>query len=140
MNYLKEYEKIMLEQNEIALATSVGNIPNVRIVNFYYDKSKRGILYFSSFIDNQKIKEFIENPIVSFTTIPKDSTKHIRVQNGKVQKSKLTIFDLKDEFSKKIPEYSEIIEQAGSQLDLFEIHFSEATVIMDFMQIEKIYL
>lgn len=140
MNYLKEYEKIMLEQNEIALATSVGNIPNVRIVNFYFDECKRGILFFSSFSNNQKIKEFTENPIVSFTTIPKDSTKHIRVQNGKVQKSKFTIFDLKDEFSKKIPEYSEIIEQAGSQLDLFEIHFSEATVIMDFMQIEKIYL
>lgn len=134
MNYLKEFEKLMLEQNEIALATAVNNIPNVRIVNFYYDETKKGILFFSSFRDNQKIKEFTENPIISFTTIPKDSTKHTRVQNGKVQKSNLTIFDLKDEFSKKIPEYSEIIEQAGSQLDLFEIHFSEATVIMDFMQ------
>ena len=140
MNYLKEFEKIMLEQNEIALATSVENIPNVRIVNFYFDEKKNGVIYFSSFRNNEKIKEFIKNSIVSFTTIPKDSTKHIRVQNGRVEKSQQTIFDLKDQFSKKIPEYSEIIEQAGSQLDLFEIHFSEATVIMDFMQIEKISL
>lgn len=138
MNYLKEFEKIILEQNEIALATAVNNIPNVRIVNFYYDERKKGILYFSSFRNNEKIKEFNINPEVSFTTIPKDSTKHIRVQNGRVQKSSLTIFDLKDEFSKKIPEYSEMIEQVGTQLDLFEIHFSEATVIMDFMQIEKV--
>ena len=49
MNYLKEFEKIMLEQNEIALATAVGNIPNVRIVNFYFDERKKSILYFSSF-------------------------------------------------------------------------------------------
>ena len=62
------------------------------------------------------------------------------MQNEKVEKSILTIFDLQDEFSKKIPEYSEIIEQAGSQLDLFEIHFSEATVILDFVQVEKVYL
>jgi len=140
MNYLKELEKIMLEQNEIALATSVGDVPNVRIVNFYFDEKKKGILYFSSFRDNQKIKEFTENSIVAFTTIPKDSTKHIRVQKAKVAKSKLTIFDLQEEFSKKIPEYSEIIQQAGSQLDLFEVHFSEATVILDFMQVEKVYL
>jgi hypothetical protein len=66
--------------------------------------------------------------------------KHIRVQRGKVQKSTFTIFDLKEEFSKKIPEYSEIIDQAGSQLDLFEIHFSQATVILDFMHVEKIKL
>lgn len=140
MNYLKEFEKIMLEQNEIALATAVGNIPNVRIVNFYFDERKKSILYFSSFSDNEKIREFTENPIVAFTTIPNGSTKHVRVQKAKIQKSTFTIFDLKEEFSTKIPEYSEIIEQAGSQLDLFEIHFSEATVIIDFMHIEKISL
>lgn len=140
MDYLKEFEKIMLEQSEIALATTVGDMANVRIVNFYFDERKKGIVYFSSFNDNEKIREFTVNPIVAFTTIPKDSTKHIRVQRGKVQKSTFTIFDLKEEFSKKIPEYSEIIDQAGSQLDLFEIHFSQATVILDFMHVEKIKL
>lgn len=140
MNYLKEFEKIMLEQNEIALATTVGDVPNVRIVNFYFDKKKKGILYFSSFSDNEKIREFIENPIVAFTTIPKSSTKHVRVQKGKVQKSILTIFDLKEEFSKKIHGYRENIEQFGKQLELYEIHFLEATVIVDFTSIETITL
>jgi uncharacterized pyridoxamine 5'-phosphate oxidase family protein len=140
MNYLKEFEKIMLEQNEIALATAVEDVPNVRIVNFYFDKKKKGILYFSSFSDNEKIREFIENPIVAFTTIPKSSTKHVRVQKGKVQKSTLTIFDLKEEFSKKIHGYRENIEQFGKQLELYEIHFLEATVIIDFTSIETITL
>ena len=46
----------MAEQTEIALATSVDNIPNVRIVNFYFDPAEN-ILYFSSFEGNDKIKE-----------------------------------------------------------------------------------
>ena len=36
MNVKTEFLKIMAEQTEIALATSVDNIPNVRIVNFYF--------------------------------------------------------------------------------------------------------
>lgn len=48
MDVKKEFLKIMSEQKEIALATSVNNIPNVRIVNFVFD-STNNILYFSSF-------------------------------------------------------------------------------------------
>ena len=57
----------MAEQTEIALATSVNNIPNVRIVNYYFD-SNENILYFSSFKGNDKIKEIesaIENALPS---------------------------------------------------------------------------
>ena len=36
---MKQYFKTLLaEQTEMALATSVKDIPNVRIVNFYYDE------------------------------------------------------------------------------------------------------
>ena len=48
MNTKAEFLKIMSEQTEIALATSVNNVPNVRIVNFYFD-SEENVLYFSSF-------------------------------------------------------------------------------------------
>ena len=48
MNVKTEFLRIMAEQTEIALATTVDNIPNVRIVNFYFDPTKN-ILYFSSF-------------------------------------------------------------------------------------------
>ena len=69
MNIKTEFLKIMAEQTEIALATSVNNIPNVRIVNYYFD-SNENILYFSSFKGNDKIKEIELNPHVAFTTIP----------------------------------------------------------------------
>ena len=48
MNIKTEFLKIMAEQTEIALATSVDNIPNVRIVNFYFEPAEN-ILYFSYF-------------------------------------------------------------------------------------------
>ena len=32
-----EFFRIMEQQTEIALATSADNVPNVRIVNFYFD-------------------------------------------------------------------------------------------------------
>ena len=36
MDIKSEFLRIMAEQTEIALATSVNNVPNVRIVNFYF--------------------------------------------------------------------------------------------------------
>lgn len=36
MNTKTEFLRIMVEQTEMALATSVNNVPNVRIVNFYF--------------------------------------------------------------------------------------------------------
>ena len=35
-----EFFRIMEQQTEIALATSADNVPNVRIVNFYFDPQK----------------------------------------------------------------------------------------------------
>ena len=40
MNVKTEFLKIMAEQTEIALATSVDSIPNVRIVNFYFEPAE----------------------------------------------------------------------------------------------------
>ncbi|WP_419749396.1 hypothetical protein [Terrisporobacter petrolearius] len=50
----------------------------VRIINFYYNIEQKGIIYFSTFSDNLKVDEFEKNNIVSFTTIPYNSTEHIR--------------------------------------------------------------
>lgn len=43
----------------------------------------------------------------------------------------LTIYDLKNGFIKKLPSYKEIIEKAGYILDVYEISFNEADVILD---------
>ena len=138
MNTKAEFLKIMSEQTEIALATSVNDVPNVRIVNFYFDPDKN-VLYFSSFEENDKIKEIKANPHVAFTTIPHSGNEHVKAK-GIVQKSSKTIFDLADQFIAKVPNYKNTIEYAGESLVLFEIKFDTAVVTKDLSSIETLEL
>ena len=138
MDEKKEFEKIMAEATKIALASSVDNVPNVRILNFIYLKNEK-ILYFQSKQGDQKEREFKENNIVSFTTIPENGLAYVRVIGAIVNKSKKTIFDVKETFIKKMSFYKEFIEQNSDTMDLYEIHFSKIMFFPDpdrFMQIE----
>ena len=138
MSTKAEFLKIMSEQTEIALATSVNNVPNVRIVNFYFDPEEN-VLYFSSFKGNDKIKEIKANPHVAFTTIPHSGNEHVKAK-GIVQKSSKTIFDVADQFIAKVPNYKNTIEYAGESLVLFEIKFDTAVVTKDLSSIETLEL
>ena len=138
MNIKTEFLKIMAEQTEIALATSVDNIPNVRIVNFYFDPAEN-ILYFSSFEGNDKIKEMNSNPYVAFTTIPHSGNEHVKAK-GMVKKSSKTIFDVAEQFIAKIPGYKDTIEYAGESLILFEVRFDTAIVTKDLNTIKTLEL
>lgn len=138
MNIKTEFLKIMAEQTEIALATSVNNIPNVRIVNYYFD-SNENILYFSSFKGNDKIKEIESNPHVAFTTIPHSGNEHVKAK-GIVKQSSKTIFDVADQFIAKIPDYKNTIEFAGKSLILFELKFDTAIVTKDLHTIKTLKL
>ena len=128
----------MAEQTEIALATSVDNIPNVRIVNFYFDPAEN-ILYFSSFEGKDKIKEMNSNPYVAFTTIPHSGNEHVKAK-GMAKKSSKTIFDVAEQFIAKIPGYKDTIEYAGESLILFEVRFDTAIVTKDLNTIKKLEL
>ncbi|MBK5896247.1 pyridoxamine 5'-phosphate oxidase family protein [Catonella massiliensis] len=138
MNVKTEFLKIMAEQTEIALATSVDNIPNVRIVNFYFEPAEN-ILYFSSFEGNDKIKEINSNPYVAFTTIPHSGNEHVKAK-GMVKKSSKTIFDVAERFIAKIPAYKDTIEYAGESLILFEVRFDTAIVTKDLNTIKTLEL
>ena len=138
MNVKTEFLKIMAEQTEIALATSVDNIPNVRIVNFYFEPAEN-ILYFSSFEGNDKIKEMNSNPYVAFTTIPHSGNEHVKAK-GMAQKSSKTIFDVAEQFIAKIPGYKDTIEYAGESLILFEVRFDTDIVTKDLNTIKKLEL
>ncbi len=131
MELAQAYEKIMTEQKQLALATSVNNIPNVRIVNFFNASDKKGVVYFATFKGNQKEKEFSLNNHVAFTTIPSSGNQHVRAGNATVQKSDLKIYDLQDVFIKKISDYEAIIQEAGEYLVVYEIHFCEVSVTID---------
>ncbi|WP_348920211.1 pyridoxamine 5'-phosphate oxidase family protein [Enterococcus rotai] len=139
MKTVAAFKEIMAEQTEIALATSVEEVPNVRIVNFFYDESKK-CLFFSTFKGNEKITEFQKNPNVAFTTIPTENTNHVRVHYAKVQKSELSVYDVAEQWIQKIPSYEENIKNAGQMLELYEIHFTEAIVILGMSSRETIQL
>ena len=138
MNIKTEFLKIMAEQTEIALATSVDNIPNVRIVNFYFEPAEN-ILYFSSFEGNDKIKEMNSNPYVAFTTIPHSGNEHVKAK-GMAKKSSKTIFDVAEQFIAKIPGYKDTIEYGGESLILFEVKFETVIVTKDLNTIKKLEL
>ncbi|SCZ07749.1 pyridoxamine 5'-phosphate oxidase family protein [Alkaliphilus peptidifermentans] len=138
MSTKSEFERIMATQTEIALATSVNDVCNVRIVNFIYDETSQ-TLFFATFGDNDKVKEFEENSNVAFTTVPHKGNEHVKAR-AQVNKSNLSIFDVKDSFIAKIPDYKDTINQVGQFLVLFEVKFNTAIVTLDFENIDIISL
>lgn len=130
--------EIMNSQTEMALATSANNIPNVRIINFYFDTNTNTI-FFTSFKKNKKIKEFEINPNIGFTTIPKNGVEHVK-GNGVIKESNKNIVDFSSNFINKIPDYKELIENFSEHLTLFEIKIDTVTVTLNFKDIETIKL
>ena len=107
MDIKNEFNSIMKEQEQIALATSVNNIPNVRITNFFYCEETK-TLFLGSRKDSQKILEFSSNSNIAFTTIPKTESKYVRGK-GQIRKSNKTVYDVKEAFITKNPKMEFII-------------------------------
>ena len=133
-----EFLRIKATQTDKALATSVDNVPNVRIVNFYFSPDDN-VLYFATYKGNDKVKEIAANEKIAFSTIPYGGNEHVKAR-GVAVKSKLTIFDLADKFVEKIPDYQETIDGAGKSLVLYEIKFDTAVVTLDLEHIRTIKL
>ncbi|WP_338946055.1 pyridoxamine 5'-phosphate oxidase family protein [Fusobacterium canifelinum] len=140
MEAKKEFLRMINECVEIALATSIHDFPNVRIVNYYYDE-KNNVMYFATYTGREKISEFWKNNNISFTTIPMNRGKreHIRAR-GHVRESEKSILDLREEFSNKMADFGEIIDKYSKDLKVYEIRFSEVTVTLDSRYYEKVSL
>ena len=140
MEAKKEFLRMINECVEIALATSIHDFPNVRIVNYYYDE-KNNVMYFATYTGREKISEFWKNNNISFTTIPmnKGKREHIRAR-GHVRESEKSILDLREEFSNKMEDFGEIIDKYSKDLKVYEIKFSEVTVTLDSRYYEKVSL
>ena len=139
MNLRDEFERIMREQREIALATTTDGLPHVRIVNFYYAPEEHCV-YFATFKDNEKVVEIAANPNIAFTTVPHNGTnEHVRT-SGRAVKSTRTVYDLAALFAAKIPRYQETIDAVGDDLILYEISLDTAVVTIDMEHIERIRL
>lgn len=116
--------------SELALATSVENVPNVRIVSYITDTGRNGVLYFATEPLDRKVAEFLLNDKVAFTTIPKQGEAHVRSNRTKVKKSAYTIDDLKEAFIAKVDGYAEMIEAIGDGLDVYELYIKEAEIVL----------
>lgn len=132
MNGLKEFNSVMKETPEIALATSVGDKPNVRIINYVTLDDTQNCLYFATFPTSPKTQEFEENSGVAFTTLPYGDKPYVRVHEGQVRKSSKGIFDLAEDLIAKVPAYKEIIDMVGDTLAIYEISFTKASITLDF--------
>lgn len=128
MELKEEYKRIISSSNKIALATSTQGVPNVRIVNYCYDQSRDGVIYFTTLKGTSKEKEFAQNQTIAFTTIPETGREHVRVLNATIRKSLKTAEDLKDLFTAQIPGFLNTYEVLGSHLAVYEIVFKNVTI------------
>ena len=126
----EKFTQIIKKQETIALATSVNNVPNVRIINYVYLEIEK-ILYFLSFKGDKKEQEFEKNNIIAFSTIPKTDSSYIRVNHGIVQKSSKTINEIKHLFIEKWNWYENFIEKNHDKIRVYEIELKSVTVYPD---------
>jgi len=134
MDYEKALYEILDKTTEIALATSVNNMPSVRIVSICYDSNRSGVLYFqTNNIKSKKVSDIQQNSNVSFTTSPIGKTiANVRSNNATVRRSVYTFDELKDLFIAKAPEYEAAYNKYGHTMTVFEIHIKEAIVVIDY--------
>lgn len=129
MDFKKIFEEVMAKQQEIALATSIADQPNVRVVNFLYSPERK-VVYFSTSKGSDKVKEMSVNSKISFTTIAGDGdNKHVRVLEGKAKRSAYSLKDIADQLIKKFPFYAGIIDNSAEHMAVFELSFDTAVVV-----------
>ena len=123
------FEKTMNGSINMALATSVNDKPNVRVVTFGYSPDMRGRLFFTTFKGNQKIKEFDANPNVSCMPLPDgpESDTQVRIF-GEVRKSEVSIDELIGMIEKKCSGNADTIREGGDMMVIYEVCFSQAHV------------
>jgi len=134
MDYIKAFYDILDKTTEIALATSVDNMPAVRIVSICYDKSRPGVIYFqTNNLKSKKVSDIAHNSNVAFATAPIGKTiANVRSNNARVCKSKHTFDELKHLFIAKEPEYEEAYNKYAHSMTVFEIHVEDAIVVVDY--------
>ena len=117
----------------IALATSVDNQPNVRIVTYGYDPANPKTLYFTTFKGNKKIQEFEQNEKIALIPLLEDpdvlvDTDQVQVRIfGSVQKAKKSLDEVASLILKKAPFFAETLTQREF-LEVYEVVFEQAFI------------
>jgi len=138
MDFKPVFLDIMDKARYIALATSVGDAPNVRIVNCAWHDD---CLYFSTFKGTTKLSEIGQNANVAFITLPTEGIQFVRVSKATAKTSVKTMDDLKDVFITKDPQMVHILASVpAGAWEVCEVHFTEADVTKDFGEMGQISL
>ena len=129
MNHKEAFLKTMADTENLALATCVEGMPNVRVVTFAYDEATPGRVYFTTFKGNKKIEEFALNANVALQPLPEaaDAPAQVRIF-GRVQKSARELSDVGALIARKAPSFSETLSKAGPMLEAYEVRFDKAYV------------
>lgn len=140
-----EFQTLLDQTTQMALATCTGarpesraGTPNVRIINFCPDATRPHVLLFTTSRENAKVREFVQNPQVAFSTIPQGTIAHARSQFATVQRSALTLDVVQDAFIARIPHFAETVEVIGHELDVYEIHMESVSLILDYDRTETV--
>lgn len=121
---LTNFNRILSEAEKIALATSMDNIPEVRIVRAVYDAEQPGVMYISTSEKSPKALSFRENKYVAFTTL---GDEYVRAKEAVVEQVTENTDRLKDYMSEKNPEYKTVFADHKNRL-FFAIRFDTAMV------------
>lgn len=123
----EQLAEVMKNTSLIALATSVEDIPNVRIMDIFFDE-KRNVVVFPTSSLSRKIKEFEANDTVAFTTIPQGPGPVVRVTNATVAKSDWSIDEIKATLIAHRPGFEMLLKGFGENVAVYEVAFSTAII------------
>jgi len=114
--------------NKVAYATSLDNVPNLRIVNFVWDETTPNVLYFASVRDSRGVQEFLASDRIAFSTVPETGNAHVASNQATGQASQRTLAQMQPQFLAQVPDFAHVLELIGPKLALYEIHITSAEV------------
>ncbi len=135
------FNLVMQKGVNIALATSMDGLPNVRIVTFAYDVKEPNKVYFATFPGNRKIQEFQNNGRVCFVSLPEGTLTELQVRcQGTVRLSARPLAQIAPFFVAKMPEYQEMLDQGADVLLVYEVEFKDAQVTIGISEAQTIQI
>ena len=123
----EQLAEVMKNTSLIALASSVEDLPNVRILDIFFDE-KQNVVVFPPSALSPKVKEFEANDTVAFTTIPQGPGPVVRVQNATVSKSDWAIDEIKDTLIAHRPGFEMMLKGFGENVVVYEVSFTKALI------------
>ena len=123
----EQLAEVMKNTSLIALASSVEDLPNVRILDIFFDE-KQNVVVFPTSALSPMVKEFEANDTVAFTTIPQGPGPVVRVQNATVSKSDWSIDEIKDTLIAHRPGFEMMLKGFGENVVVYEVSFTKALI------------